>query len=212
MKDIVIIGAGDLGREVAWLIRDINCAQDPIWQIQGFIDDDISLVGKVIDGYKVLGTTEWLKDKSIEVVCGIGNASIRKKVVEKLSAYKELKCPMLIHPKAHISDSAVAGNGAIICAGSILAINAQIGDHVYINLSCTIGHDDKIGNYSIIAPGVNISGRVEIGECVDIGTGAAVIQGITITSEVVIGAGAVVVKDINESGTYVGVPVRKIIK
>ena len=39
MKEIVIIGAGDLGREVVWLIEDIN-RLNPTYVILGFLDDD----------------------------------------------------------------------------------------------------------------------------------------------------------------------------
>ena len=51
----------------------------------------------------------------------------------------------------------------------------------------SIGNDVWIGQYAVILP-----------SCKNIGNGA------------VIGAGAVVVKDIEEKGTYVGVPARKI--
>lgn len=39
MKDIVIIGAGGFGREVAWLIEDINRIKQT-WNIIGFVDDN----------------------------------------------------------------------------------------------------------------------------------------------------------------------------
>ena len=41
-----------------------------------------------------------------------------------------------------------------------------------------------------------------------LGVSASVINNIAICKECMIGAGAVVVKDINKSGTYVGVPAR----
>lgn len=43
-----------------------------------------------------------------------------------------------------------------------------------------------------------------------ISTGVRIIGPVHITDNVVLGANAVVVKDINEPGTYVGVPARKI--
>lgn len=43
MKDLIIIGAGGFGREVAWLVEEINNKQ-PKWNIVGFVDD--SLYGK----------------------------------------------------------------------------------------------------------------------------------------------------------------------
>ena len=42
-----------------------------------------------------------------------------------------------------------------------------------------------------------------------IGVGACVKNNINIAPNCTIGAGAVVVKDISESGTYIGVPARK---
>lgn len=41
------------------------------------------------------------------------------------------------------------------------------------------------------------------------GIGSIVKNNVTIWEDVIVGAGGVVVKDINESGTYVGMPVKK---
>lgn len=57
MKDIVIIGAGGFGREVAWLIEDINKVSSE-WNIVGFVDDNESIQGTEINGYKVVGNLE----------------------------------------------------------------------------------------------------------------------------------------------------------
>ena len=54
MKSIIVIGAGDLGKEVVWLIEDIN-RQYPTYLILGFLDDDRKKVGSEFCGYKVLG-------------------------------------------------------------------------------------------------------------------------------------------------------------
>ena len=49
-----------------------------------------------------------------------------------------------------------------------------------------------------------------MGECTELGTGTQIIQGKTIGANTIVGAGTVVVKDIQEPGTYVGSPARKI--
>ena len=59
-------------------------------------------------------------------------------------------------------------------------------------------------------PGSIISGDVIIGDRVYLGTNSTIIEKISVCSDVVIGANSVVVKDINENGTYVGVPSKKI--
>lgn len=208
MKDIVIIGAGGFGREVAWLIEDINKVNKE-WNLVGFVDDDEYLQGKEINGYKVVGDIEWLKNQSYYVVNAIGDPIIKKKIIERLKFSKN-KYPALIHPSVIYSDKVSFGEGTIICAGNIITVDIGIGKHVIINLDCTIGHDVIIEDYSTILPSVNVSGFVKIGECVSVGTGAAIIQGISIGKNTTIGAGSVVVKDLPENCTAVGVPAKPI--
>ena len=61
-----------------------------------------------------------------------------------------------------------------------------------------------------ICPGTHIAGNVTIGEASWVGIGCSIIQQLSITDHVYIGAGSVVVKDIEESGTYFGVPAKLI--
>lgn len=208
MKDIVIIGAGVFSREVAWLIEDINKVNAE-WNIVGFVDDNEAIQGSEFNGYKVIGNIEWLKNQELNVVNGIGDSVIRKKIMERLAESKNTY-PVLIHPSVIYSDKVSFGEGSIICAGNIISINIEIGKHVIINLSCTIGHHSDLGDYTTILPGVNISGFVKTGECVNLGTGSAIIQGITIGKNTIIGAGAVVIKDIPANCTAVGTPAKPI--
>jgi acetyltransferase-like isoleucine patch superfamily enzyme len=78
------------------------------------------------------------------------------------------------------------------------------------NLSCTVGHDVKIGDCNVFNPTVNISGGVHVKNNVLIGTGAQILQNLSICDESIVGAGAVVVKNIKETGIYAGIPARKL--
>lgn len=208
MKDIVIIGAGGFGREVAWLIEDINKVNEA-WNIVGFVDDNEEIQGSEINGYKVIGTVEWLKTQELNVVSAIGDPVLKKRILDKIQESRNTY-PILIHPSVICSDRVKFGEGSIICAGNIISIDVKIGRHVIINLSCTIGHDDILGDYTTVLPGVNISGVVTTYECVSIGTGTALIQGVTIGENTIIGAGAVVVKDLPANCTAVGTPAKPI--
>lgn len=206
MKDVVIIGAGGFAREVAWLIEEINKKNEQ-WNILGFIDDNTENIGKSLNGYKIIGNTDYLNEmnKNIYAVIAIGNGKTRKKVAEKL---KKRKFGILIHPDVSISDSISIGEGSIICSGNILTVNISIGKHVIINLDCTIGHDAVIENFSTFLPGTNLSGETIVEECSTLGTGSTVIQGIKIGKNVMVGAGAVVIRDIIDDSTAVGNPAR----
>jgi sugar O-acyltransferase (sialic acid O-acetyltransferase NeuD family) len=208
MNDIVIIGAGGFGREVAWLIEDINKG-DKIWNIVGFVDDNETIQGTEINGYKVVGNVGWLNKQELNVVNAIGAPIIKKKVTNRIKDSKNTY-PVLIHPSVICSDRVKIGEGSIICAGNIITVNIEIGKHVIINLDCTIGHDAILGDYTTVLPSVNISGFVTTEECVNIGTGSAIIEGVTIGKNTVIGAGAAVVKDLPANCIAVGTPAKPI--
>lgn len=209
MKDIVIIGAGGFGREVAWLIEDINRKLNE-WNLLGFIDENTKNHGKILNGFVVLGGLEWFSDnEDVYYVCAVGNPKTKKDIIERCSNLK-IKAATLIHPSVIMSTKNDIGEGCIVCASNIITVNVYIGNHVIINLDCTIGHDAVIDDYCTILPSTNVSGNVTIGNGCEIGTGSAIIQGIIIASDSILGAGAVVINNINETGTYVGVPARKV--
>ena len=89
MKNIVIIGAGDLGKEVVWLIEDIN-KREPTYLILGFLDDDKTKAGSEFYGYKVLGSTELLKELSEKIplysIIAIQDGKVRKKILKPLNS------------------------------------------------------------------------------------------------------------------------------
>ena len=211
MKKIVIVGAGGFGREVEWLIKRINQV-NPTYEMIGFVDDG-KAIGEEIGHSKVIYTTDELSKVNEElcVTIAIGNAKVRKMIANKLSANPNLEFPNLIDPSViYDEEETTLGKGNIICAGTIMTVNIAIGNFNIINLDCTIGHDDILNNYITIYPSVNVSGNVIVNDCTEIGTGTQIIQGLSVNGNTIIGASAAVVKSIEESGTYVGVPVKKI--
>jgi len=58
MQQVAILGAGGFGRELLDIFLACNTVSDQ-YQILGFIDDDLSLKGKELNGYPVLGDFEW---------------------------------------------------------------------------------------------------------------------------------------------------------
>lgn len=209
MKDLYIIGAGGFGREVAWLVERLNDVK-PTWNLRGFVDDNMLLWETAEDGYPVLGGMEYLKQqKEAYAVCAIGSAVTRKRIVGKLKN-SAIKPATLVDPSVLMSKRNSIGEGCIICAGTTITVGVKIGCHVIINLGCTLGHDDEIGDFVTMYPGVNVSGSVVLGECTELGTGMQIIQGKKIAPNTIVGAGSVVVRNIEESGTYVGCPARRI--
>jgi len=212
MKNLVILGAGGFAREVAWLVEEIN-REIPTWNLLGFIDQNETKWGIVLDGYPVLGGFETVinspNGSDLNTVCAVGDPLSKKSLVER-ARIAGFTFVNLIHPNVCMSNQIRMGVGNIICAGNTLTVNIEIGNHVIINLACTVGHDCKIGDYSTAAPGANISGNVTIEDGCDLGTGFSIIQGLRIGAWTVVGAGAVVTCDIPAHCTAVGVPAKPI--
>lgn len=209
MKDLYIIGAGGFGREVAWLVERIN-EVEPTWNIKGFIDDNKAIWNTKEDDYFVLGGCEYLMSlQDVYAVCAVGNAAIRKHIIEKFKD-SGVRFATLIDPSVIISNRVNIGEGTIICAGTIITVDVSMGRHVIVNLDCTIGHDTVVSDFVTIYPSVNLSGNVAVGECVELGTGMQIIQGKSVGKGTVIGAGSVIVRDIPENCTAVGSPAKPI--
>jgi len=211
MKDLIIFGASGFGREVAWLVERINNV-DPIWNLLGFMDDNNSIQGTEINGYQVLGkSTDILRYPEAFFVCAVGASKIREKIIKTLQEINpNIKFGVLIDPSVEMSSLVSIGEGTIICAHTIITVNIEIGDHVIINLDCTIGHDAIIKDFVTMYPSANVSGLTQIGRCTELGTGMQIIQGKTVGDYSVIGSGAVIINDIPNQCTAVGCPAKPI--
>lgn len=208
MKDLVIVGTGGVGKETALIVEDINEISQE-WNLLGFIDDNKELIGKEINGYKVLGDREFLNnfDKEVYVVIAIADYCIKEELVKYLTN-KNIQYATLIHPSVKINRTISIGKGCIIYQNVIMTVNINIGNHVIISPKCGIGHDSLIEDYVTVLWNVNISGSEKIRQGVTLGSGCTIIQGLEIGRGSFVGAGAVVIRDIDESKIAVGVPTR----
>lgn len=211
-QDLIIIGAGGFGREVAWLVQRIN-QKSLTWNLIGFVDDDLHMQGMEVDGYPMLGNCEEaLNHPQAAFVCAIGSARVREAVVERLESLSngKIRFATLIDPDALVSQRVSVGEGTIICAHAIVTVDITIGRHVIINLDCTVGHDATLGDFVTLYPSVNVSGMTVLENGCELGTGTQLIQNKKVGTYAIVGAGAVIVKDIPEKCTAVGIPAKPI--
>ena len=200
MNRLIIVGAGGHGKVIA-----DNACKNGYTDIS-FVDDGATGTSM---GFPIVGTCaeiEKLNDGKTDFIIGIGNNAVRKKIAEKYA----VNWIALVHPSAQIAMNVSIGKGTAVMAGAVINACVEIGEHCIINTGAIVEHDNVIQDYVHISPGATLGGTTHVGELTHVGIGATVINNIDICGSCVIGAGSAVVKDLQESGTYVGVPVRKI--
>lgn len=193
-----IIGAGGMGRELLYQMLDNNPTENIIF----FVNDEYFYDEKTIFPLSKFDPNLY------EVVVAIGDSYYRKKIVDSLP--ENTKYFTFIHKSVQIFDNIEIGEGSIICANSILTTNIKIGKHAQLNRATNISHDVTIGDFFTTAPNVHISGNCKIGNIVYFGVNSCTREKTSICDDVIVGLSSGVVKDIKESGVYVGAPAKKI--
>ena len=219
---LVIIGTGGFGREVLWAanasipstsLPDILFGIGSESSTAFFVDDNVELHGSTVCDVEVIGkiedVKEWAGTRPIKFICGVGSPKLRRKFVRRVeNIFGRGFFDTVVADSVNKSRFVEIGTGSVVCAGTNITTQVKIGEHVNINLDCTVGHDVTIGDFTNISPGVHISGYVNVGEGVDIGTGANILPHVNIGRNAIIGAGACVTKDVPENALAVGVPAK----
>lgn len=190
----VLIGAGGFAREIR---AEVRLQYGNVLKI--YVDDQYWVEG--------LFKISEFDSENQSALIAVGNPADKKALLAKLPENTEFW--NYISPRAYVNNLRM-GKGNFICAGTIITTNVTIGSHVHLNLNTTISHDAVLGSFVTTAPNVNISGNVTIKDGVYLDTASCVKENLTICEDVEIGANSSVVKDITESGKYVGIPAKKI--
>ncbi len=205
MPEVVVYGAGVMGREVAeTILANADCGRD--LTLVGFLDDAREKQGKHVLGYPVLGPGEWIADHpECQIVLGFGHPWARYHAAQMVEAVGGTWATV-IHPQAVISPSARVDVGCVVFAGCIVSAGAHLKKLTYVNYHTVLSHDAVVGPYACVMAQVALAGCVRVGEGAFVGTGVSTRQGVTIGEWSIVGAGATVVRDVPPFCTAIGVP------
>ena len=204
LKKLVIIGASGHGKVIADIA--LKNQYDEIV----FLDDDKTITECA--GFAVRGTTENIeKYLSWDFIVAIGDALARQNIFEKL---ENIPCNIvsLIHPKAVVSRRVEIKKGTVVMAGAVINSDTKIGKGCIVNTGASVDHDGIVDDFVHISVGAHVAGNVHIGLRTWIGAGAIVLNNLSICNNCMVGAGAVVIEDLDEKGTYIGVPAKRLMK
>jgi len=201
---LAILGSGHLGQQIAHYAISDNHYNKVVFF------DDFS-IEKEVNGYSIVGNSNnieqaFLNKEFDDLIIGIGykHLEIRKSLFEKFE--KTISFGRIIHSSSWIDKSATIGIGCVIYPRCCIDANVIIENNTILNLECTVSHDTIVGKHSFLSPRIALAGFVKIEELCIIGINSTIIDNLTIASKTQIGGGTVVIKNITESGLYVGNP------
>ncbi|WP_131740493.1 NeuD/PglB/VioB family sugar acetyltransferase [Actinomadura roseirufa] len=205
MPDLVIFGAGGLGRETAQAVTAL-----PDWRLAGFAED-APRRGLLVDGVPVIGGPRDVAAlPAARVVVCTGSPRdqhSRERIVRRL-ALPAARYATIVHPSAWVSPSSRIGHGTVVLAQTVLTASARVGAHVAIMPHVTVTHDDVVEDHATIASGVRLGGSVRVGAGAYLGAGALVREGVTIGAGALVGMGSVVLADVPPGEVWAGSPAR----
>jgi sugar O-acyltransferase (sialic acid O-acetyltransferase NeuD family) len=209
-KQLIIIGAGQLGREVfAWAKHiTLHSSNHTSWDIKGFLDSRVNILDNFSYSIPIIDSVEHYIPKEQDIfICAIGEPEARKKY-SQLIQNKGGTFATLVHPTVVLGDNVALGQGVLLCPYSVVSSDSHLGDFVIVNIHSTVAHDCRIGDWCQISLNCSLNGGVVLGESVFMGSNSTILPRIEIASGAIIGAGSVVTRNVSAYHTVAGVPAR----
>lgn len=211
MYNIIIIGAGGMGREAVEVAEDAFAGNEK-YRIKGFLSDILDVLDGFSPGYPLLGTIkDYAVNENDRFVLAIGDVAGRRRIAEDILA-RGGKFLTLIHPTAKVFRTSTLGQGVIVFPFAYVGADAKVGDFCLINSYAGCGHDVVLGKFSEQCPYSALSGGVQTGEECFFGVHSVVAPKTKLGNRVVVSQGSAVQKDHDDDALLVGVPAKPIRK
>jgi sugar O-acyltransferase (sialic acid O-acetyltransferase NeuD family) len=198
---VLLVGASGLAREVL-------AAGIP--DVVGILDDDEGLHGSEVGGVPVLGPLAVAIGRTERLLVCVGPSAPRCGIVRRYERFgvDAERYTTYIAASACIGRTSDVGPGCILLDGVVVTADARLAAHVVVMPNCVITHDNRIDDFSTLAAGVSLGGRVRIRRSAYIGMNASVRPGVTVGECATVGMGSVVLHDVPGGQTWAGVPAR----
>ena len=202
MRDLLILGAGIHGAEMAEIVARVNDAV-PTWNLLGFIAPEPQKVEGSRNGHPVLGTHADLPAYPEAFL-------VPDNEWPRALAVPANRLASLIDPSVFASRTAVIGTGCVLYPHCFVGLNARIGDAVFCLSGSIINHDAVVEDRVVIASGVTLAGFVHVEPDCYLGQACTIRQNVRVGRGSLIGMGAVVIRDVPPGSVIVGNPGRKL--
>jgi sugar O-acyltransferase (sialic acid O-acetyltransferase NeuD family) len=196
---ILIAGTGSFAAEIAEFARDAGL------DVVGLIElQDPANVDRAVHGLPVHAPSA---PPSAAARAVIGSGADRRQTASRLEALG-WSFASVLHPAAHVSRSAVVGQGTVVAPGAVVGAEVVIGANCMVARGALLGHHSQLGDRVVLNPGANVAGNCDLADDVFVGMGAVIVNGKSVGADAVIAAGAVAVRNVGRAERVQGVPAR----
>lgn len=199
VEDVVVYGAGMLGRQVAHLLLRHLYKK---YRLIGFVDDVQQAGIVVIDGIGVIGSLaqaasgEGSRPADVAMVFAIGYSNMPARQAAFLRAQAlGYRLPSLVHPAASVEPTAQLGSAVVVLAGAVVDQYVTLGDLCYLHNGAIVGENCVLGCNNYLSAGTTFGGSVIAGQNNFFGINSTVVNDIKIGSGVFVNAGSLVYKN-----------------
>lgn len=206
--NIIIAGGGGFFLEIESFLRDMarsaKAAGETFeWTIGGVLEKGPHRNDSAVGDWPALGSEDEYEPQDDDYfIVALGEPKIRRKIAQKL-AKKNARFFNVIHPTAFIAETATIGSGVIIAPACYIAARVTLEDHVVLHATSQVGHDSRLGAYSVLCPYSALSGFCDVGDTCFLGTGAVMAPNTNLGRFSKIAGGAFQVQKSIEGGSIV---------
>lgn len=208
MKQLLILGAGGMGKEIYYTARH-SIGYGTEFVVKGFLDFpnpdwDTSIYPPILgieDDYEILPDDVF--------TCSIGDVHLKRKVCEKMKA-RGAKFQTLIFNNVQIRENVKIGEGCVIDSYAHIGSDAIIGENCLIQAFSCVAHDCVIGDYSRIDVRSLLVGGVVVGNNVTVHTNAVVSHKVVLEDDSTVAALSFVIKKVKAGTTVMGNPAKRL--
>lgn len=198
-QDIILIGAGGFGREVAaW----IDLLKLP-FLVVGFLDDQKKGVD-IIDSV----AHHMPQPEAVYLNC-MGNGAARQRIRILLES-RGARFAQLVDPLTRSTSPLTHSANSIFLGMSSIANNTSLGSDLLIHGFSIVGHDVTIEDGVTVGAHSFVGGGAVLRICCTVHPHATVLPGVTIGEHAVVGAGSVVIRNVEAHTTVFGAPAKVI--
>ncbi len=206
-RKLIIIGASNIAREIMYAaIENKKHAEDALWKTVALVVDREHKKADAIENVQVFvfEEIERIIDNNTYFILGVGNAILRRKLMETLLQHiPKAQFATIIHESVIIMPNTTIEEGVFVAPNTTIAIGCHIKPHVLVNQNVSVGHDCVIEDFSVISPGCILSGRTRIGKATFIGSGAITYEKVLIGHDCAVSANTVVARNLKDGNKLI---------